>query len=93
MIILIFTYYVFIYDPDLSLQDHDGGDIHLMPNGTRREPNPIDSGLLRPIRAFLSTWYKFKIPIAERNKLENAFNRVSTHCCCFSQPPTESDVN
>ena len=57
MVVLIFTYYVFVYDPVDSLRDHDGGNVDLMPEERHHDANPIDSSLLRPVRAFLGEVY------------------------------------
>lgn len=83
MVALIVTYYVFVYDPVVSLRYHDGGDLDSMPDGRHREANPIDSGIFGSTRAFLGRWYTTRLPIAERDRLEQAFNKVRIHCRDF----------
>lgn len=85
MISLVVTYYVFVYDPVASLRDHDVGEIHSLSDGRHHEANPIDSGFLRFIRSFLGTWYKIKLPKANRDELEKAFNNASVRCCCLTR--------
>lgn len=79
MMALIFTYYVFVYDPVASPPDHDDGNVDSMLDDRHRVTNPIDYGLLRPFRSFLGRRYVGKLPISDRNKLENAFNKVRIH--------------
>lgn len=77
MIALILTYYVFVFLPITSLQDH------AMSEEPHRKPNPIDSGLFLQTRAVLGRWSAATFPISDTNELENAFNNVRIHSCCF----------
>lgn len=75
MVLLIVTYYVFVYDPDASLRDHDGDELH--------QANSIDSCFLHlTTRSNFGTWYKIKLPKSYRDKLEKAFNDVSVERYC-----------
>lgn len=77
MIVLILTYYVLVYLPITSLQDHAA------PEESHREVNPIDSGLFRQTQAVLGRWYAARIPTSDKNEPEDAFNKVKIHFHCF----------
>lgn len=83
MMALIFTYYLFVYDPVASVWERDDGNVDLMPDGRHLGPNPIDTDFLGMFRPYSNEWYTIKLPISDRNALEKEFNNVRVHWCCY----------
>lgn len=83
MVALVSTYYLLVYDPVTSVWDRDDGNADLMPDGRRREANPIDTAFHGFFRPYSNQWYTMKLAISDRNALEKEFNNVRVHYCCF----------
>lgn len=82
MIALVIAYYVFVYNPSASPEEEDDDGNVELPEERYRKVNPVDVGFLRSISLSSGRWHQGKLPIAERRKLENTFNKVSMCCYC-----------